>query len=236
MSESSPSLEETMALHVMRRQCGIAYRKHGTWYVGTGSVVELGGGKYILTCKHVADSFFNSERTQVLFEQGGELSKEDLEYVSYVDDPIDQAALGVPSSFDIEHSFEESDFDAVSDFSNYDFRGNGLFVYGYPIERVERTEEGFLFPRFGFLTELDEYSESRLVLSYLKGTDQVVTKSGLDIPDPGGMSGGLILTVPNFESDKIWTPTNARALAMQYAWNTKDCLYASSLQHILDSL
>src|SRR5690606_26334612 len=99
------------------------------------------------------------------------------------------------------------------------------------------TDLGYLFGRFGFLARRDPANGSsgdRIVLSYPIDTDSVITQSGKNAPNPGGMSGGFILTVPRLSKDVVWSPTQARVVAMQYAWNQNNRLFGSSARHLLN--
>lgn len=232
-------VNEAISNHFSTRHCVIAYKKQGVWWIGTGSVVKLGGSTFIASCKHVVDAFFASSETRIVFESGLSFSKDDVEYAASQDKPVDQALITMPSGIgDLQH-YSLSDFDLIDDFTTCDFSRTNLFVYGYPIELAKRITNGYAFSNFSFLTLPNDpipSTKETLVLSYPIGTDQIVSKRRKGLPHPHGMSGALVLAIPYFEEDQLWTPYDAKVIAMQRSWNTADRLYASSIRHLCDLL
>ena len=83
---------------------------------GTGHFLEYNQKKYIVTCRHVADDFFNKQDQYVLLPNNKKLFQYNLKYLDTTSEAIDIALIEVLESNDITKCFTIDDIEVLNDF------------------------------------------------------------------------------------------------------------------------
>jgi len=95
-----------------------------------------------------------------------------------------------------------------------------FFVQGYPAQEIAKLSESrldlaLLSMGVGLISLDPGPASTELVLEYPPDSDE---DTGLELPHPGGMSGGGVWTVPQFDDKLVWTPSSTRLLALVRSW------------------
>lgn len=210
---------------------------------GTGNIIKYNEKIYIVTCKHIADDFFNDNNSYVILRNNDRIYKNQLEYYNRTKDYLDIALIAVLDSNLVKNYYELVDFDAIDDFSKHDFSETNLFICGYPsqISFTKNSRKNILYFSYGTLISNTKLSDENFIyLSYNRESDSNITREGLitRLPEARGLSGAFIFKVETFKGEltDIWQPSFAKIIAIQTDWNKKNWLKATNIKHLFKLL
>jgi hypothetical protein len=135
--------------------------------------------------------------------------------------------------------YDYDDFEFIDDFERYDFNGVNLQVFGFPEQLQEEAENGLFYSWMSYVTVVcSNPSPTRDFLFCRYPMESPVRDSRrLDktaLPAARGLSGAFILMVRPHDGDSpaIWTPTAAKIVAIQTAWNKRSYIKSSNITHL----
>jgi hypothetical protein len=207
--------------------------------VGTGNVVRLNGHTFIVTARHVADTFYELKRPQVIFHRNLKIASRQTTYSAKTDDTLDIALIAL-RDLDAEVSaYEDDDFEFIDDFERYDFNGVNLQVCGFPEQLQQATKKDLFYSWMSYVTVVcsDPSATRDFLFCHYPMEFSVQDSRRLDkvaLPAARGLSGAFILKVRPHDSDspEIWSPTAAKVIAIQIAWNKRSYIKCSNICHL----
>lgn len=205
--------------------------------IGTGNLVSNDGKKYIFTCKHVADEFFEMKTPVVTLLSNQKIEIDKLNYLGSSDE-FDIAVIEVNDNTISDLFYELADFQSIDDFTEYNFEEVDLHLCGFPFSfRYETESERERF-WFSYLTVpiKSKIEKDFIYCDYPVGKDLELFNSGdkSKLPDPKGMSGSFVHLIdsPAIKENEIWSLRFVKVIAMQTAWNKKSYLKCVNIKHI----
>jgi hypothetical protein len=207
--------------------------------VGTGNVVRLNGDAFIVTAKHVADTFYELKRPQVIFHRNVKISTGETTYSARTDDPLDIALITLHDLDTEVSAYEYDDFEFIDDFRTYDFNGVDLQVFGFPEQLQHETKSDLFYSWMSYVTIVcsDPPATSDFLFCQYPVETPVQDSRQLDkvtLPAAPGLSGAFILKVRSQDSPSlaVWSPTTTKIIAIQIAWNKKSYIKCSNIAHL----
>ena len=215
--------------------CGLLFHRNGKAEVGTGTLIEHEGGRFILTCHHVARPVLSDPQSDIVFEPRNlSLASDHLEVYQW-DEDDDLALLQVaagPLAGD-RCGLEPRtirDLEAIDDLRP--MAGSDRFVLvGMPAVEVRQRERGVALRPLTYFTVGSQNKPShreRLVLDYPAHAKKPY------LPRSDGLSGSVILRIPGAEQDKLWAP--GPVVAMLYEGDEDSYVACRSLGLVIDWL
>ncbi len=207
---------------------------------GTGNLIRHGGNLYVATCKHVADYYFKHKRPYIFNRENSRVISDNIEYAGCTDDRIDIALLKLVTDPGWQ-AYELNDLEPIEDFSTHSFDRTNLLIVGLPAGLSYSTDIGRYHRSLSYLTIPDSQAGSSdfLFAQYSPDRD-LLTGDGLSIrlPPANGLSGAFILRVRPFTGDdaSLWSPEEAKVVAIQVSWNKKTWIKGSSVTHLFSLL
>ena len=194
--------------------CGFAWSGPSDAGNGSGTLVSVGGKVLIITCEHVASPFFactgkRSLLVTTLFATAPVSSR--LLYSDRSTDVAIVEVLGSVSGPTVPSALLDRAFlptPAV-------LEGTDVAFCGLPYDFVAEDEGKRVFTPLVFLTSFSTSTTSdRYSCDYPLGRGEVSNIAAL--PEPHGISGSLLWTVPNpsRSANRIWTLEDMRAVGI----------------------
>ena len=207
--------------------------------VGTGNVLRVHGRAFVVTAKHVADEFYKLKRPRVVFQHNYKILSEHLEYISSTDDNLDIALIAVHDLNPEVVSYEYEDFEFIDDFRTYNFDRVNLHVCGLPEQLQHKTETDLFYSWMSYITTPCPHppaAKDFLFCHYPMHGAVRHSHTGGEVPLPAarGLSGAFILKEAKYadQSTAIWSPTEAKVIAIQIAWDKKTYIKCSNIIHL----
>jgi hypothetical protein len=138
MTELEYEARHSLTEHARSRTCSLGG-------VGTGNVVRAHGHTFIVTAKHVADTFYELKRPRVIFHRNYKIASQQLSYSCSTDDKLDIALIAVHDLNAEVSAYEYDDFEFIDDFHTYNFDGVNLQVFGFPEQLQQATKTDLLY-------------------------------------------------------------------------------------------
>jgi hypothetical protein len=236
MTELEYQARHSLTEHARSRTCSLGG-------VGTGNVVRAHGHTFIVTAKHVADTFYELKRPRVIFHRNYKIDSQQLSYSCSTNDKLDMALIAVHDLNAEVSAYEYDDFEFIDDFHTYNFDRVNLQVFGFPEQLQQETETDLLYSWMSYVTIAcsdPQATKDFLFCQYPMNTP-VRESQRLDkavLPAARGLSGAFILKVPAYvgQSALIWSPATAKVIAIQIAWDKKNYIKCSNVIHLKTSL
>jgi hypothetical protein len=205
--------------------------------VGTGNVVRLNGDAFIVTAKHVADTFYELKRPQVIFYGNLKIGASQTIYSAGTDDTLDIALITLHDLDAAVSAYEYDDFEFIDDFRRYDFNGVDLQVFGFPEQLQHETKSDLFYSWMSYVTIVcsDQPATSDFLFCQYPMKLPVQDSRRLDkatLPAARGLSGAFILKLRLHDSHSVWSPTSAKVIAMQIAWDKRSYIKCSNIAHL----
>lgn len=197
---------------------------------GTGAILKHQDKFYIITCRHLADYFFEQENEKILFKNNSSIDKSSVKYLNRTTEEIDIAIIEILDDNIDSEFFELDSFEFLDDFTQQDFSKSNFFLLGHPydLSYKKENERVILYLSYMTLPKRDKNpTKDYLYLDYRRDyeSNRIIQKDLISrLPSPKGMSGALVFQVKilNGEENKIWTPDIFKAIAIQSSWNEKE--------------
>jgi hypothetical protein len=210
----------------------------------TGNLLSYNNKKYIITCRHVADDFFNKKRPYVLLRDNKRIYTENLIYQSCTNKELDIAVIEIIKQDQINYFYTKDDFEIIDDFSQILNNNISYFIFGYPFQlKYEEDGKDFIL-WMSYLTVKNKTVSSTqdfIFLDYQRESEKnIIVEKGLKtiLPKAHGLSGAFIFKIEQFKEDNItlWSPSFAKIIAIQMGWNKKSWLKGSNTKHLFELL
>ena len=207
--------------------------------IGTGALLRVRDRAFILTAKHVADGFYKLKRPRIICRHNYKILSQQLRYVSSTDDRLDIALIAVNDLNAEVVSYGYDDLEFIDDFRTYNFDRVNLQVCGFP-EQLQRKSETDLFyswMRYTTTPCLDPPATKDFLFCHYRMCSPVRdshTGDKVTLPAAYGLSGAFVLKIPAQadQSEAIWSPTAAKVIAIQIAWDKKNYIKCSNIVHV----
>lgn len=237
MNELSAIVQNILKERYSKNICAFFYKSLRNEIVATGNFLNVNGKSYVVTCKHVAEKFFDSKEAVLVTVNKEKLFKNDLKYVWNSNNAIDLALIEI-TQYCSESTFLIEDFEVINDFSIYPFEKEDFYLYGVVAEYVEVKPKKRTIQPLSILTTLyqDKISNDKyLYCSYPKKINEIITThpSG-QLPESGGLSGSFIFKVHGFESEKLWHTGNAKVIAILTASDNANYLKCTNIRFLIN--
>ena len=134
--------------------------------VGTGNVVRVNGVAFVVTAKHVADTFYELKRPQVIFQRNLKVASRQTSYSARTDDTLDIALIALHDLAADVSAYEYDDFEFIDDFQKYDFNGVDLQVFGFPEQLQHETESDLFYSWMSYVTIVCSDPPPRAILYF----------------------------------------------------------------------
>jgi hypothetical protein len=136
-------------------------------------------------------------------------------------------------------TYEYDDFEFIDDFHTYNFDGVNLQVFGFPERLQQETQTDFFYSWMSYVTIacFEPQATKDFLFCHYPMNAPVLESYTLDrtaLPAARGLSGAFILKVPASASQSalIWSPTTAKVIAIQIAWDKKNYIKCSNVVHL----
>ena len=210
----------------------------------TGNLISYKDKKYIVTCRHVADDFFNSNKPYVLLRDNKKIFKENLNYYGKTNKEIDIAIIEILEHGEISHFYTIEDFEITNDFSHISNNKLSYFVFGYPFQLKYEDNGKEIILWMSYLTLKSKSISSTPDFIYLdyerENEKNIIVEKGLKtiLPKAPGLSGAFIFKIKQFAEDNntLWLSSFAKIIAIQLGWNKKSWLKGSNTKHLFELL
>ena len=206
--------------------------------IGTGNLVYFQGRRFIVTCRHVADSFFSGNGPYVILRDNQRIQRTDVEYVDRTNDEIDTAIIEILDDELECEFFEERDLKVIDDFSEYPLDEVNLLFCGFPSHLSRETEQGIGHMWMSYMTLVSEErqpSENFLYCSYEMEEPVNLNKEDVKtkLPRAPGLSGAFMLEVAPHEGDQadLWSPDDVKVIALQRSWDRHSWVKGVNVKH-----
>ena len=207
--------------------------------VGTGNVLRARGQAFIVTAKHVAEEFFKLKRPRIIFRDNYKVPSQQLNYVSSTDDNLDIALIAVHDLNPGVLSYNYRDFEFIDDFRKYNFDRVNLQVCGFPKQLQHRTQNDLLYSWMRYTTTpcVNPPATKEFLFCHYPMNSPVRnsrTRDEVALPAAPGLSGAFILKIPTQadQSESIGSPTAAKVIAVQVAWDKRTYMKCSNIIHV----
>ena len=206
-----------------------------------GNILRFRGKLFIVTCKHVADDFFNQNRPYIILRNNTRIYSNQLKYISSTTDSIDIAIIEILNTNMIDDCFEENDLLILSDFKS-EFKNSLFFIFGFPEQLYFQKEGKEFIPWISYMTlksNSKESNESFLYLDYdINSEKNIINEKELKtrLPKAPGLSGAFIFKIDKFDKNEIWYPSFAKAIAIQSTWNKKSWIKGTNVKYLFQLL
>jgi len=205
--------------------------------IGTGNLVSINDKKYIITCKHVADDFFNMKSPVITLKSNKKIELDKLNYVGSLN-IYDVAVIEILDNTIQDLFYELSDFNFISDFSKHNLDGDDLHLCGFPFSLSLESDSSRWRLWFSYLTIpiLNKTEKDFIYCDYPIDAEPSKFKGNYKtkLPPPQGLSGSFVhlISSSNISKDDIWSLRFVKVIAMQISWNTKNHLKCVNMSHI----
>jgi hypothetical protein len=207
--------------------------------IGTGNLLRVRERAFIVTAKHVADHFYKLKRPRIIFRHNYKILSEQSEYVSSTDDNVDIALIAVNDLKAEAVSYGYEDFKFIDDFRTYNFDRVNLQVCGFPAQLQHKGDADLFYSWMSYTTTpcLDPAATKDFLFCHYPICSPVrdsQTGDKVTLPAARGLSGAFILAIPAQadQSAVIWSPTAAKVIAIQIAWDKKNYIKCSNIFHV----
>ena len=207
---------------------------------GTGNLLTSKGRLFIVTCHHVATSFFKEKRYRyVTLRHNERISKNDLELVAHIDGELDVALIETRTAIPKCPAYEVSHLEVNETFDLADFEKTNVLICGTPGDLTVDKPMGTFYTPFSYMTLPDETkfpSSDFLYCQYPVTRDMIDNQSGkrIKLPTAKGFSGAFMLKVKQFKGSKkqIWSP-EIRVIAIQQSWDKKSYIKGTNVKYLM---
>ena len=138
----------------------------------TGNILKYKNKFYIITCKHVADYFFNrnNQNNYVILRDNSRIYSDKLKYIAATDNKIDAdiALIEILDASHIEDYFEECDLQIVNDFKDTNSEYSFFFIFGFPEQLYFYKDNKQYIPHFSYGTNKSTIRNSDENFIYLE--------------------------------------------------------------------
>jgi hypothetical protein len=208
---------------------------------GTGNLIHLKKRHFIVTCKHVAEPFFENKLLYAVICDNIRITHDKLKLIAYTKDSIDIAVIEIKTDITYKWSYNFNDFEVIENFSNYEWKDTFCFICGFPANLVFKNEKGYNYPYLSFTASLHKSRTSNADFIFLEyPIDKELKEMQSDLktllPKPYGISGSFILKVPKsvISVTEIWTPNILKVIAVVFQWNEKGkFIQGSNITHLI---
>ena len=231
-SEDLDSLAQTAITERIRsRMCSVGG-------IGTGNLVQFQGQRFIVTCRHVADSFFNGNGSYVILRDNQHIQRTDIEYTDRIVQRFDTAVIRILKNKIESQFFERRNFNVIGDFGEYPLEEFNLLFCRFPSDLSQKTEKGIGHTWMSYVTLVSEerqpeeyflYSSYEMDESVILNLEDIKTK----LPRSPGLSGTFIFEVPPHEGEleEIWSPDDVKVIAMEMSWDRQLWVKRVNVKH-----
>ena len=210
----------------------------------TGNLFSYKDKKYIITCRHIADEFFNFKMPYVLLRDNKKIFKENLKYYSRSSKELDIAVIEILEHNEINYFYTIEDFEIIDDFSHNPSIECSYFIFGYPSQLKYEDNGKELILWMSYLTVKNKSiasTQDSIYLDYQRESEKnIIVEKGLKtiLPEARGLSGAFIFKIEQFKEDKhtLWLPSFAKIIAIQSGWNKKSWLKGSNTKDLIELL
>lgn len=210
----------------------------------TGNLFSYNDKKYIVTCRHVADDFFNNKKQYVLLRDNKKIFKDDLKYFARTNENIDIAVIEILKQDEINNYYTIEDFEFVDDFNQAVTNETSYFIFGYPAQLTYENDGKEFILWMSYLTLKSESISSTqdfLYLDYvIESEKNIVSEKGIKtiLPKAHGLSGAFIFKIEPFkeQKEKLWMPSFAKIIALQSSWNKTNWLKGCNTKYLFELL
>ena len=210
----------------------------------TGNLLSYKDKKYIITCRHVADGFFNNKKQYVLLRDNKKIFKDDLKYFTRTNEHIDIAVIEILKQDGITNFYTMEDFEFIDDFNQAVINETSYFIFGYPAQLTYENDGKEFILWMSYLTVKSESISSTQDLLYLdyarESEKNIITEKGIKtiLPKARGLSGAFIFKIECFKEQKhkLWLPSFAKIIALQSSWNKTNWLKGCNTKYLFELL
>ncbi|MBI4549079.1 MAG: hypothetical protein HY707_13935 [Ignavibacteriae bacterium] len=210
----------------------------------TGNLLKVADRSFIITCRHVADHFFERPFRNAILRDNHRIAKAQLCIVAQTGLNIDIAVIEIHGSYTARGVFTLSDIESIEDFSKHDFRSTNIILCGIPYDIGQHDEGGnryhvamsfMTLPHRSIPQEPDYlYCEYPTIKDVLEN----ISERKIKLPAAPGLSGSFMLTVSQFEGSEkeLWSPSFAKVIAVQQSWDQSSFVKGSNVKHLISLL
>jgi len=210
----------------------------------TGNLFSYNDKIYIITCRHVADDFFNNKKQYVLLRDNKKIFKDDLKYFARTNESIDIAVIEILKRDEINNCYTMEDFEFVDDFNQAVINETSYFIFGYPAQLTYESDGKEFILWMSYLTLKSESISSTqdfLYLDYkIESEKNIVSEKRIKtiLPKAHGLSGAFIFKIEQFkeQKEKLWMPSFAKIIAIQSSWNKTNWLKGCNTKYLFELL
>ena len=210
----------------------------------TGNLFSYNDKKYIITCRHVADDFFNNKKQYVLLRDNKKIFIDDLKYFARTNEYIDIAVIEILKQDEINNYYTIEDFEFVDDFNQAVINETSYFIFGYPAQLTYENDGKEFILWMSYLTLKSESISSTqdfLYLDYARESEKnIVSEKVIKtiLPKAHGLSGAFIFKIERFKEQKkkLWMPSFAKIIALQSSWNKTNWLKGCNTKYLFELL
>ena len=211
---------------------------------GTGNLLSHNERLFIVTCKHVAESFFKSDFNYVVLRGNRRIRRDSLSLYATIDGDLDLALIEVSGDVSIPGHYTVDDIEVIDDFSKHDFAKDQVYLCGFPEQmRWQDQEKRTWFDSLGYLTwpykgDSPVNTENFFFCEYKKEvySDDFGWTPNADAP---GLSGAFVFRViPAKKGELLWAvPSHFKVVGVQQTWHRKErWIKSTNAKHILKML
>jgi len=176
---------------------------------GTGNLLNAGVRNFIVTCRHVAEPFFQTRRPYVVLRDNIRLPIARLRLAALTNDDIDIALIEIDGDVQSRGIYTLDDMDEIiPDFSTHDWHLTNLVIGGLPSALAVPDERGDIHHLWLSYMTLPhrgmQHSEDFVYAEYPMDRELIDQKSNepVRLPAAPGLSGSFILKMRQFEGLK----------------------------------
>lgn len=209
----------------------------------TGNLVGYNDKKYIITCRHVTDDFFSSQKKYVLLRDNKKILKDELKYFAKTNEQIDIAVIEILNQDEVTNFYTSEDFEFICDFNQTTTNKTSYFIFGYPAQLTFEKDGREFILWMSYLTLKSQFISSTqdfLYLDYERESEKnIITEKKIKttLPQPYGLSGAFIFKVEMFQEKKgkLWLPSIAKIVAIQSS-REANWLKGSNIKYLFELL
>lgn len=232
MRELEYQARHSLTEHAKSRTCSLGG-------VGTGNVLRVHGQSFVVTAKHVADTFYELKRPQVIFHRNFKMASQQTSYLASTNDTVDIALIAVHDLTPEVSAYEWDDFEFIDDFQTYDFDGVSLQVFGFPeqLQKQTKTDLFYTWMSYATIASSDPRATNDFLFCHYPMKTSVRESRRLDkaaLPAARGLSGAFVLKVQAHDSHSpvVWSPSTAKVIAVQIAWDKTSYIRCSNVTYL----
>lgn len=208
---------------------------------GSGSYIEIGGMRYLITNEHVASRL----QTHSLAHQFAGSSNVYRTKAPFVANPypydIGLRRISDELWHEAAHKADAIPFNRIAD-KHSPVDGELFFIVGYAGERAKFAFGQLNCETIAYLMQADQFpsdhgdADLHFAIAYRPDLARSTKARGKGLPDPHGLSGTLVWNTRYVEltkNEQKWTPEQAKVTGIVWGWPSGDgCLLATRAEHL----